>query len=58
MRNLSTNAAVDWVFKIYSTLCYLFLYLPILVVVIFSFNDSRYVESWNGFTLDWYGRAV
>lgn len=51
------NALVDTSFKIYAALCYVFLYLPILVVVIFSFNDSRFVEAWKGFTVDWYGRA-
>jgi len=30
------------------------LYLPILVMVAFSFNDSRYSLRWTGFTLDWY----
>lgn len=57
MRTTSANSTVDWAFRIYAALCYSFLYLPILVVVIFSFNDSRYVEAWNGFTLNWYGRA-
>lgn len=57
MKSSTSNAAVEWGFKLYAVLCYLFLYLPILVVVIFSFNDSRYVEAWNGFTLSWYGRA-
>lgn len=33
---------------------YLFLYAPIVLLVIFSFNDSRSVASWRGFTLDWY----
>ncbi len=33
---------------------YLFLYLPILVLVIFSFNRSRQGMTWHGFTLDWY----
>lgn len=57
MKSNSGDSTVNWAFKIYSLLGYLFLYLPILVVVIFSFNDSRFVESWKGFTLDWYGRA-
>lgn len=57
MTRTSTNRTVDLAFRIYAVLAYLFLYLPILVVVIFSFNDSRYVESWNGFTTDWYARA-
>jgi spermidine/putrescine transport system permease protein len=33
---------------------YLFLYLPIVILVIFSFNVSRYAAAWRGFTLDWY----
>jgi spermidine/putrescine transport system permease protein len=31
-----------------------FLYLPIVVLVIQSFNAARYGGSWQGFTLDWY----
>ena len=33
-----------------------FLYLPIAVLVLYSFNDSRFSAQWSGFTLDWYGR--
>jgi len=33
---------------------YAFLYIPILVVVVYSFNDARYSTSWKGFTLRWY----
>ena len=32
-----------------------FLYLPLAVVVAYSFNDSRLNAEWVGFTLDWYG---
>ena len=35
-------------------LTYLFLYVPILVLVIFSFNISRFPAPWTGFTLMWY----
>ncbi len=42
-------------------LVYLFLHLPVLVLVVFSFNASRYSVEWSGFTLQWYrellGRA-
>lgn len=31
-----------------------FLYLPITVLIIFSFNQSRSRSLWTGFTLDWY----
>ncbi|MDR3389611.1 MAG: ABC transporter permease [Rudaea sp.] len=33
---------------------YAFLYLPLLIVVIYSFNDSRLNAEWVGFTLHWY----
>ncbi len=33
---------------------YFFLWAPILLLVIFSFNDSRSVATWRGFTLQWY----
>ncbi|HEX2754575.1 MAG TPA: ABC transporter permease [Candidatus Limnocylindrales bacterium] len=35
-------------------LVYGFLYLPILVVVVFSFNASTRVTNWTGFSLHWY----
>lgn len=33
-----------------------FLYLPIFLLVIYSFNDSRLVTVWAGFSLRWYGQ--
>lgn len=36
-----------------SVFVYLFLYAPIAILIIFSFNSSRYAI-WEGFTLDWY----
>lgn len=33
---------------------YFFLWAPILLLVLFSFNDSRAVDMWRGFTLRWY----
>lgn len=38
----------------YSALAYLYLYLPILLLVLLSFNDSRFSVNWQGFTLRWY----
>ena len=37
---------------------YAFLHLPILVLVAFSFNDSKFSANWVGFTLDWYNRLL
>ena len=39
----------------YTTCVYIFLYLPIAVVVIFSFNNTKRSMAWQGFTLKWYG---
>ncbi len=33
---------------------YLFMWLPVAVLVVFSFNDSQYSVAWKGFTLRWY----
>jgi putrescine transport system permease protein len=33
---------------------YVFLYLPLVLVVIYSFNDSRLVTVWGGFSTRWY----
>ena len=33
-----------------------FLYVPILVLIFFSFNDSRSVARWTGFSMEWYLR--
>ena len=33
---------------------YLFLYVPIVALVVFSFNDSPLPNVWRGFTLKWY----
>lgn len=55
--NQSTNRLLELAFRVYAGLVYVFLYLPILIVVIFSFNDSRSVHAWAGFTTDWYFKA-
>jgi spermidine/putrescine transport system permease protein len=39
-----------------AAVAYLFLYLPLAIVVAYSFNDSRLNAEWVGFTLDWYRR--
>ena len=36
----------------------LFLYLPILVMVVYSFNDSRLVTSFTGFSVQWYRKLA
>ena len=41
---------------VYLTLVLIVLYLPILMVVIYSFNSGRTIGSWQGFTTNWYSR--
>ena len=40
--------------RIYLAVIFLFLYLPILVLVVLSFNNSKSRVVWGGFTLKWY----
>ncbi|MCI9493999.1 MAG: ABC transporter permease [Lachnospiraceae bacterium] len=40
--------------RIYLSLIFLFLYLPIAVLIILSFNNSKTKVQWGGFTLKWY----
>ncbi len=40
--------------RIYNALIFAFLYAPILVLIVFSFNDSKSRVVWNGFSLRWY----
>ena len=41
---------------IYLTLVLIILYLPILMVIIYSFNSGRTIGAWQGFTTSWYTR--
>lgn len=43
---------------LYAALVYLFLFAPIVVLIIFSFNDSRRTFVWKGFTTEWYGALM
>lgn len=42
--------------KLYLVLVMLFLYAPIFVLIVFSFNQSKSSSVFTGFTLDWYKR--
>ena len=43
-----------WFGRGWLSLGYLFLYVPIVALVLFSFNDSPVPNLWRGFTLKWY----
>ena len=40
----------------YLGLMLLFLYAPILILIVFSFNESKTLGNWTGFTFDWYAK--
>ncbi len=43
-----------WGLWIAAALTYAFLYIPLLIVIVYSFNDSRLNAEWVGFTWHWY----
>lgn len=43
-----------WVKRIYLSLAYIFLYAPIIFLIVFSFNSGKNSSSWDGFSLKWY----
>lgn len=45
---------INFCSKFYLTLIFIFLYAPIITLIIFSFNDSKSMSHWNGFTFKWY----
>ncbi len=47
-----------WWLRAWLALTFLFLYAPIAILVLFSFNDSRRNIVWQGFTLDYYIAAA
>lgn len=40
--------------KLYTFLIFLFLYAPIIALILFSFNNSKSMGTWKGFTFKWY----
>ena len=44
--------------RIYATVVYLFLYVPIGLIVLFSFNAGRHASELRGLSIQWYGKAL
>lgn len=44
--------------RLYLLVLFLFLYAPIFVLIVFSFNNSKSNAVWGGFTLDWYRQLL
>ena len=43
-----------WAKRLYMAFIFLLLYLPIIVLIVLSFNKSKARVTWRGFTLQWY----
>ena len=44
--------------KVYLGLLLFFFYAPILILIIYSFNESKIMGQWTGFTFKWYGELL
>ncbi len=44
--------------RLYAIFVYIFLYLPIGLIIFFSFNSGKYAMSFQGFSTKWYGKAL
>jgi len=53
-RDLSVRRAGRFGMWLSPFVVYLFLWVPILVLIVFSFNDGSSVSTWRGFTTRWY----
>ncbi|BCM21426.1 ABC transporter permease [Mesorhizobium sp. M2C.T.Ca.TU.009.01.2.1] len=45
-------------FRSIAVICLLVLYIPVLILMIFSLNSGSLVTHWEGVTLNWYGSAL
>lgn len=45
-----------WFGRLYMVLVFVFLYAPVAVLIIFSFNAAKSRAVWGGFTLEWYSK--
>jgi spermidine/putrescine transport system permease protein len=43
---------------VHSWVVYFFLYAPIAILIIFSFNKAKQTAIWQGFTFEWYGKLL
>ncbi|MFD0980194.1 ABC transporter permease [Tropicimonas aquimaris] len=49
---------LTWFNTVSLTLGFAFLYIPMMILIIFSFNESKLVTVWAGFSTRWYGELL
>jgi putrescine transport system permease protein len=52
---MSAGAGRPWLTRTMLALGFVFLYAPMLSLMVYSFNESRLVTVWSGFSVKWYG---
>ncbi|MGL5646497.1 MAG: ABC transporter permease [Clostridium sp.] len=48
------NKFTSFIKRFYLFIIFVFLYAPIITLIVFSFNKSKSMAKWTGFTFDWY----
>ncbi|MCK5661957.1 MAG: ABC transporter permease [Thiotrichaceae bacterium] len=55
IHSLPSTPLYKYTYRIYVTLFFIFLVMPLLAISVLAFNDSNFIAlPWNGFTLDWF----
>ncbi len=52
------KSKLSWFLKLMLALSLAFLYILLVVLVIYSFNESKLVTVWGGFSTKWYGALL
>lgn len=55
---MANKQKLSWFLKAMLFLGLAFLYIPLIVLVVYSFNDSKLVTIWGGFSTKWYARLL
>jgi len=59
IRSLPNTPLYKYSYRIYITIFFLFLVMPLIAISVLAFNDSNYIAlPWNGFTMDWFFSAT
>ena len=53
---MNNNASIGRLSKTWLIIGFGFLYLPMLILMVYSFNESKLVTVWGGFSTKWYGQ--
>jgi spermidine/putrescine transport system permease protein len=54
LRKIHGPRLQQWLFGVWTVGVFAFLYIPIILLIVFSFNESKLGLAWTGFTTEWY----